>query len=725
MTPGGLVSAAYEAVFERDTRLRRAFVAQTSHLHKAAFRGTLVAYPLFAAAAWAITGTRRRLGLKPRVLWGPTPILTIAESSELLRRLGYRSTTLVYTTYHIRSDFDLNLQRQIQNPAVGYWLPNALFLWSLLRFDVFHFFYDGGIWSGMNIVPQARAFELPLLRLAGRRVIASAYGADVRIRDLNERWEKVNICIECPEPGKYCVCSSNGLLRIKHYRDWCNEVLAMGDMSDFVFDSRTDVNYWPIDVGAVAAVIPSGDRSPVRVVHSPNHRYFKGTRYIEQAVESLRERGYDVELDLVEGVPNDEARRRYAEADIVFAQCLAGWIGYTELEAMAAGKPVIGYIRNPRYLEHFPGCPLVNATPGTLEAKLEQLVSSAALRRELGQAGREYVEREWSYEALAPRYDALHDQVWSANGLANTLVRKWRDVYLGESRYRVARNLTGVRLDEWVIWSDPDLNLRRIEAGVYGQPPLDESGIPRMWYGGRYVEDPGVVALYALSAFHRALANPGPDDAEMRFLVAARWLRDQLRVDEQGVGRWEYPFEAIGRDLPVPWVSCLGQSLGLSILLRAEQRGGDEGFATAATAAARLLRVPLSDNGVLFEQDGLVFLEEYPEPDPAHALNGFMTGMFGLHEYHRARGEPWAHELFVRCVETVRLRLPEYEARAGLRYDLGSDAVVSTDDYYYLVQQLRALGRLTGDSFFDQWARRWARKLYVGKLRSVLRGEYV
>jgi hypothetical protein len=323
------------------------------------------------------------------------------------------------------------------NPAVYYWLPNLLHLWSLLRFDVFHVFFDGGLWSGLNAVPQARWLELPLLRLAGKRVIASAYGGDVRVRSLNRRWQPHNICEECPAPGVYCICTDDALKRAKYHGDWCNAMLAMGDMHEFVPGSRKDFKYWPIDVEQVsylgAARGASGD--PVRIAHAPNHRYFKGTRYLEAAVESLRARGHELEVDFIEGVSNAEAKRRYGAADVVFAQCLAGWIGYTELEAMAAGKPVVSYIRDERYLEKMGDCPVVSATPATLERKLEELVADPARREELGRLGREYVEREWSYDALLPAYDKLHREVWTHNRLSTAMRRKWSELRRSEAGF--------------------------------------------------------------------------------------------------------------------------------------------------------------------------------------------------------------------------------------------------------------------------------------------------
>src|SRR6185436_21131958 len=108
-------------------------------------------------------------------------------------------------------------------------------------------------------------------------------------------------------------------------------------------------------------------------------------------------------------------------ADIVFAQCLAGWMGCTEIEAMAAGKPVITYIRNRDYLTHTNGAPVVNATPATLEAEIEKLVVDPGSREELGRLGRDYVEQYWSHEALAPVYEKLHREVWTRNRLSRLL----------------------------------------------------------------------------------------------------------------------------------------------------------------------------------------------------------------------------------------------------------------------------------------------------------------
>lgn len=717
-----IASFIYRNFLEKEGWLRDFLIGHTNRIYGLVFKLTLLLYPLFWAYSWIRIGARRLLGLKPAVLWAPTPILTITESSNVLKRLGYPSVTLVFTTYHITNDFDLNLKRLILDPAVNYWLPNALFLWALVNFDVFHFFYDGGLWSGMKIIPAAKWIELPLLRLAGKRIVASAYGADVRMKHLNEMWQPFNICKACPEPGKHCICDGRGLVNAKYYRDWCNEILAMGDMHDFVFESRRDINYWPIDVQKIGHVGVTRHAGPVRIVHSPNHRHFKGTRYLEAAIESLKSRGYSLELVMVEGMSNADAKKYYAEADIVFAQCLAGWMGYTEIEAMAAGKPVIGYIRNYDYLSHSPECPMVSANPENLEYQIERLVKDPDLRQQLGERGRRYIEKYWSYEAVAPIYDELHGNIWHNNDLVKRIIAKKNDFLHGETRYRVGSPLEGPALGEWVVWSDPKLNMNRIEKGIYGQPPFDAENLLRVFYNGEYVSHPGAAGLYALNAFHNMLAEPDTTLHKERFGQAANWLKDKLEVDESGVGRWFYHFKAVGRDLPTPWVSCFSQSIGLSILLRANQVFHSSGFDRAAKAAAQLFRVPIADGGILWMDNGLVYLEEYPEATPSHVLNGFITGMFGLYEYHKITGEAWAKDLFLSCLNTIKLTLDKYETPHGLRYDLVNSSIVNADYYYFQIQQLLALHAITGDRFYRDRAERWRRRMYKMKIRSFLSG---
>lgn len=128
----------------------------------------------------------------------------------------------------------------------------------------------------------------------------------------------------------------------------------------------------------------------LRIVHAPSDRIIKGTAAVIAAVETLASRGHQLELDLVENVPNTQARARMAEADIVIDQLNAGFYGTAAVEAMALGKPVIAFMRT-EDLDYLPpemraDLPLITTEPGNLAQTLEGLLRRP--RHDLADIGR-------------------------------------------------------------------------------------------------------------------------------------------------------------------------------------------------------------------------------------------------------------------------------------------------------------------------------------------------
>jgi glycosyltransferase involved in cell wall biosynthesis len=92
-----------------------------------------------------------------------------------------------------------------------------------------------------------------------------------------------------------------------------------------------------------------------------------------------------------------------SEADVLVDQLLLGICGMAGLETMALGKPVITYLREDLQGMYPDGFPAVHATKETLVDVLEELLSDLPRRIELGIAGRTYVERHHSPEALGAK----------------------------------------------------------------------------------------------------------------------------------------------------------------------------------------------------------------------------------------------------------------------------------------------------------------------------------
>lgn len=349
----------------------------------------------------------------PSSLWGVTPILTLPLKAKADRMLGFHSQSLVFQTYYIARDFDFNLQRVmlwLQQHAGGLIAPfeRLLLAWAIWRFDVFHFFYDQGLTSRVTRF-GVNPSELDLLRAAGKRVYLYAYGADVRRRSETLALGKWNYCVECPEPTRFCACTPDNVPIMAAMCEKVTCAVALGDMLAYVPNAR-HMHYWPIDLASLLPAPAPRLDGPLRIAHAPNHTHFKGSHYLEATIAKLRAEGHAIDYVKVQGVPNSEVIRLFGEADLVADQFIGGIFGYTALEAMARGKPVLTYVRSADLAETADECPFINVTPDNLEQVLRWCVENRGRLPAIGAQGRAYVERYYSIEAVAERFGRMYEE---------------------------------------------------------------------------------------------------------------------------------------------------------------------------------------------------------------------------------------------------------------------------------------------------------------------------
>jgi len=291
---------------------------------------------------------------------------------EALRRKGIDARLVVFNTQpaHPEADQDLHL------PKSPHWRRQALqfraFAQLLPRTDIFHFYF------GLTLVPKALQF--PPLRLARKKSVFHFVGSDIRGKSPDE--------------------------------------LAYGRIADAQIVGSYDAARWVpeadvvppgIDLRAVEPAPPRDDGA-IRVAHAALSRSRKGTKLI---VEACAEAG--LELDVIENVRHDEVGPRLVRADIVVDQLNSGWYGLFAIEAMAHGKPVLGYIHEEaaaRTADAFGvALPIVRTTKATLSADLRRLAGSAADRRAKAQQSRAYVERVHDADRMADRLIDIYSRL--------------------------------------------------------------------------------------------------------------------------------------------------------------------------------------------------------------------------------------------------------------------------------------------------------------------------
>ncbi|MCO4089677.1 MAG: glycosyltransferase [Limnohabitans sp.] len=339
-------------------------------------------------------------------VWCGQPIIAMAVNCRAERLLGVRSISIVTQTYFVTQAFDIDTSLISKNRVFRYVSSWGLLLWVLLVGKRVHTYCDGGLLASTTAF-EFNPRELFLYRLAGLKHVVWTYGADVRTRSVTQALGEPNCCTDCDVPEKHCICdTSRADANIARVKKTAVMMASMGDMNEYLPLARHDLHFWPLDLDSPIynGLAEATDSNVLlRVVHASNHRQFKGSRHLITAVETLRQEGLDIELVLVERVPNAEAMKIYRTADIVFDQCLIGFHGYFALEAMALGKPVMVFIRKPEYLLDAANCPLINVTPETIADRLRWFMTHRADLAAIGKQSRQYMERHYGLSAFANR----------------------------------------------------------------------------------------------------------------------------------------------------------------------------------------------------------------------------------------------------------------------------------------------------------------------------------
>ncbi|WP_134677788.1 glycosyltransferase family protein [Ectopseudomonas khazarica] len=348
---------------------------------------------------------------------GPFPLINNIYHKRALELAGYSAETFVSQVWHITSNFDVRFDQHwlSRNILTRKLLLNLyIFCWSARRYRSVIIYFDGGA------LGQGTAFlwrlEPYLYRLAGVKTVVLPYGSDVQVMSRSPNLQfKHSMAVDYPQhrtrhrhiQAMVDVWSSAG----SHIVGGCEWVDYMHHW-DSLMIAHFSIQLPDVACAAVDQPVAHG---PLKLLHAPNHREIKGTRHVVKAVEELRREGLDIELVMVERVPNEEVRRLILEADAVVDQLVIGWYAMFAIEAMASGKPVICYLRQDLeslyvatdLLQDFDEIPIIRADVFSFKEVIRKLHADRTLLSIAGNRGRGYVERHHSIEAISLAFSKI------------------------------------------------------------------------------------------------------------------------------------------------------------------------------------------------------------------------------------------------------------------------------------------------------------------------------
>lgn len=379
--------------------------------------------PGFILAAGFLACVQRwtsRDNLKPRLFFGSVPIISNSYWAKAMQKAGYVSESFVtdyYSVINRREDWDRVLSEEYSRWPLRI-RPYLGFLYVLRHFDVLIISCQG-VFLGATPLWRLQAV---LLRLAGKKVVVLPYGADAYVyKNVRSTSLLHGLLASYPaaarkqrqlhEQVEYWVTNADvfipGVMNPDGFGRW--DAL----MPSHIF---LDINLWQrkSELGT-----GDGRNGKVVICHAPNHRGFKGTEFVIEAVKRLQDEGLKVELRLIERMQNSEVRRVLTEeADILVEQLICTGHGLNGLEGLASGLPVICNLEDESYLtpvrrwSYFGECPIVSATPENIADVLRKLITRPELRSQLGKASRQYVEKYHGLDSAVFLFEAVLDYAY-------------------------------------------------------------------------------------------------------------------------------------------------------------------------------------------------------------------------------------------------------------------------------------------------------------------------
>jgi hypothetical protein len=361
----------------------------------------------------------------PRILFGPTPILNNKYWSNALKKNKWDSNSLsTIIPINCKSDDfdfyynDILVTYPILTKILGKQANDYIILnYIIKRYDIICMSF-GWTFLGNNPFWKKEAF---LLKLFGIKTIIFPYGSDYweysRILDLSY---KFGLMANYPDYGKteYKIRE-----KVQYWNEYADSVLLGGcvdgssrnDCPIFSFLTIDETLWTPRQNYSLA----DGTNEVVKIVHTPNHRYIKGTEFLIDAVEELIQEGLKINLILIEKTPNERVREILCnEADILVEKLTYSVYGLSGLEGMAAGIAVVSNLEHEeitkayRRYSFLNECPAVSGTPENIKDVLRILITKPELRKQLGMACRNYIEKYHTDKAFNHLLTNVIKNIW-------------------------------------------------------------------------------------------------------------------------------------------------------------------------------------------------------------------------------------------------------------------------------------------------------------------------
>jgi hypothetical protein len=343
---------------------------------------------------------RKKIGL------GPEPLINNIHHKKALTLYGIYAETFVNHVYYITNDFDVIIKQIYSYFYFIYWI---------FSYKAIFIYFNGGLLAFAPWNFLIKPLEPLLYKIAGIKIVVMPYGGDVQNFNIYS-----DVVYKSAYVSDYPVFIQDNYKKntveknVKRWIKYADWIIAGCDWVNYLpyWNTLTlahfsvDMHKWfPVN-NTTSPVIFDKNR-PIKILHAPNHKAIKGTDFIENTINKLKNENYPIEYLRIQKVPNDELVKTVQSADIIIDQMIIGWYGIFALEAAACQKPVLIYI-SPELerlyvmsgLLEVDELPFIKIDHNNLKKILTNIINNPTIIKESGEKSYKYVNTHHSCEYI-------------------------------------------------------------------------------------------------------------------------------------------------------------------------------------------------------------------------------------------------------------------------------------------------------------------------------------
>ena len=239
----------------------------------------------------------------------------------------------------------------------------------------------------------------------------------------------------------------------------------------------------------------------------------------------------------------------------------------------------------------------------------------------------------------------------------------------------------------------------------------DRKSVPLHVYQGRINYHPVYIAQHALHVFDVYRETGEAEHLEQVKRMLEQLVASSLKVDSTLLFPYAFNFSLHGQEaetMEAPWFSGMAQGQVLSLACRLHSETGDAAYLDIAEKTFQsFLRI--KGEGVspwisCIDEEGHLWLEEYPREMPCLTLNGMNFAIFGVYEYYQLTKSPEVEKVLNGALTTIKANIDRFRVPGGISYYCIKHRVQAENYHRVHIRQLKMLYKMTGDPVFQDTA---------------------